>query len=145
MSQIDYNELKNLAKFLRDENMKRIKVAIGEANIELEAPMSESMGSIQPIQSSAPKATTDSTSTKSTQIIPSPMVGTVYLTPEPNSAPFITEGQNIQKGDVVCIIEAMKMFTKIKAQMSGVITKICVQNESPVDFNQTLFEIDEVI
>ena len=46
MSQIDYNELKNLAKFLRDENMKRIKVAIGEANIELEAPMSESMGSI---------------------------------------------------------------------------------------------------
>ena len=108
--------------------------------------MSESMGSIQPYPILRTKSNDRFNLNKihTKNIIPHGQ-GTVYLTPEPNSAPFITEGQNIQKGDVVCIIEAMKMFTKIKAQMSGVITKICVQNESPVDFNQTLFEIDEVI
>jgi acetyl-CoA carboxylase biotin carboxyl carrier protein len=69
------------------------------------------------------------------------MIGTVYLAPNPDAKPFVEIGQSVEPGQVVCIIEAMKMFTKIKADRAGTISKICIQNQQPVDFGQTLFEI----
>jgi acetyl-CoA carboxylase biotin carboxyl carrier protein len=74
--------------------------------------------------------------------IKSPMIGTFYLTANPDSAPFVTEGGSISAGKTVCIIEAMKLFNEIEAEISGKIVKILVANASPVEYDQPLFIVD---
>ena len=74
--------------------------------------------------------------------IKSPMIGTFYLTANPDSAPFVTEGGSISAGKTVCIIEAMKLFNEIEAEISGKIVKILVANASPVEYDQPLFLVD---
>ena len=76
-------------------------------------------------------------------VIKSPMVGTVYLSPAPDAQPFVSVGTKVKKGDVLCLIEAMKMFNKIKAEKSGVIIKVLAKNEHPIEFGSKLFVIDE--
>ena len=71
----------------------------------------------------------------------SPMVGTFYRAPSPDSAPYIQEGQEITKDTVVCIIEAMKVMNEIKAETSGVIAEVVVENGKPVQFGQALFRV----
>ncbi|MFW0047142.1 MAG: acetyl-CoA carboxylase biotin carboxyl carrier protein [Coxiella endosymbiont of Dermacentor nuttalli] len=73
----------------------------------------------------------------------SPMVGTVYLSPMPGAKPFVEVGQRISVGETVCLIEAMKMFNKIEADKSGVISACLVENEQPVEFDQPLFVIEQ--
>lgn len=74
--------------------------------------------------------------------VKSPMIGTFYRTPGPDKDPFVNVGDTIQKGDKVCIIEAMKTFNEIEAEVSGKIIKVLVDNASPVDYDQPLFLVD---
>ncbi len=71
--------------------------------------------------------------------IKSPMVGTFYSTPDPNSPPFVVVGTPVTQDTVVCIVEAMKVFNEIKAEVGGTIEKIFVKNEQPVEYGQPLF------
>ena len=73
--------------------------------------------------------------------IVSPMVGTFYRAPSPDSAPYIKEGQEIAEDSVVCIIEAMKVMNEIKAEVKGVITEVLVENGAAVQFGQPLFRV----
>ena len=73
--------------------------------------------------------------------IVSPMVGTFYLSPSPDSPPYITVGQEVQEDTVVCIIEAMKVMNEIKAETRGVIVEVLAQNGKPVEFGKPLFAI----
>jgi acetyl-CoA carboxylase biotin carboxyl carrier protein len=75
-------------------------------------------------------------------IIKSPMIGTFYQSPTPESNPFISEGDSIKPGQTICIIEAMKLFNEIESEVSGKIVKILVEDSSPVEFEQPLFLID---
>lgn len=75
--------------------------------------------------------------------IKAPMVGTIYLQPEPDKDPYVTEGMHVHKGDIVCIIEAMKMMTEIKSDLDGVISEVLVENEDLVEFDQPLFKVTE--
>ena len=74
--------------------------------------------------------------------IKSPMVGTFYEAPSPGSKPFVSVGDVVKKGDVLCIIEAMKMLNQIESDKSGEIKAILVENAQPVEFNQVLFVIE---
>jgi len=76
------------------------------------------------------------------QEIKSPMIGTFYNAPNPDSEPFVGVGTKVSKGDTLCIIEAMKLFNEIEAEISGTIVEIKVENASPVEFDQPLFIID---
>jgi len=71
--------------------------------------------------------------------IVSPMVGTFYAAPSPTAPPYVQVGSRVSSGQVVCIIEAMKLMNEIEAEISGTIAEILVQNEQPVEFNQPLF------
>jgi acetyl-CoA carboxylase biotin carboxyl carrier protein len=71
----------------------------------------------------------------------SPFVGTFYRASSPKSEPFVREGQRVKKGDTLCIVEAMKLMNEIEAEEDGVIYKIMVENEQPVEFHQVLFLI----
>jgi acetyl-CoA carboxylase biotin carboxyl carrier protein len=73
--------------------------------------------------------------------IKSPMVGTLYVGPDPESPPFVTEGSRVAPTSVVCIVEAMKVFNEIKAEISGTVKRVLVKNEEPVEFGQPLFMV----
>ena len=75
-------------------------------------------------------------------IIKSPMIGTFYRSPNPESDPFISEGDVIKVGQTICIVEAMKLFNDIESEVSGKIVKILVDDNSPVEYDQPLFEVD---
>jgi acetyl-CoA carboxylase biotin carboxyl carrier protein len=75
-------------------------------------------------------------------IIKSPMIGTFYQSPTPESNPFISEGDSIKPGQTICIIEAMKLFNEIESEVSGKVIKVLANDTSPVEFDQPLFEID---
>ena len=74
--------------------------------------------------------------------VKSPIVGTFYRAPAPDAEPFITVGQEVDEDTVVCIVEAMKVMNEIKAEMRGIVRKICVENATPVQFGQPLFKIE---
>lgn len=74
-------------------------------------------------------------------VIKSPMVGTFYRSPSPSSPAFVEEGQNVKVGDVLCIVEAMKMMNQIESDHAGVIEKILVEDGEPVEFDQPLMTI----
>lgn len=74
--------------------------------------------------------------------ITSPIVGTFYLTPSPDSEPFVTIGSRIKKGQVICIIEAMKLMNEIESEVDGVIVKILVENGHPVEYGEPLFLVE---
>ncbi|MBS0584781.1 MAG: acetyl-CoA carboxylase biotin carboxyl carrier protein [Verrucomicrobia bacterium] len=93
---------------------------------------------------SKPPEIQDADERKSIEIVNcvvSPMVGTFYQAETPESKPFTNEGASVNKGDVLCIIEAMKVMNEIKSDRSGIVRKILVQNGCPVEFGQPLFEI----
>lgn len=75
------------------------------------------------------------------QTVRSPMVGSYYASPAPDQPPYVTVGQRVKKGDVLCILEAMKLMNEIKCEIDGVITEILVNNGQPVEFDQALFKI----
>ena len=74
--------------------------------------------------------------------IKSPMVGTYYGAPEPGAAPYVKAGSRVAPGQVVCIIEAMKIMNEIESEMAGVVREVLVENAQPVEFGQPLFRVD---
>ncbi|HTK76901.1 MAG TPA: acetyl-CoA carboxylase biotin carboxyl carrier protein [Gemmataceae bacterium] len=91
---------------------------------------------------SGDSAPASATSAKSGVMIKSPTPGTFYTGPNPEAPPFVTVGSRVTPTTVVCIIEAMKIFNEIQAECSGVITRVLVQNQQPVEYDQPLFEVD---
>jgi acetyl-CoA carboxylase biotin carboxyl carrier protein len=74
--------------------------------------------------------------------VKSPMVGTYYSAPEPGARPYITVGDRISKGQILCIIEAMKIMNEIESEFDGVVKEILAQNSHPVEYGQVLFRVD---
>lgn len=83
-------------------------------------------------------------SSKTTKDIKSPMVGTFYRAPSPEAAVFVEVGQTVEIGQVVCIVEAMKLMNEIKSEVRGKIVEVAVSNSEPVEFGQTLFVVEPV-
>lgn len=149
--EIEYIE--KLAKIITDQELSEISLEDGEQAITIRkdtivVPPAQQSYITPAVQSAQPVVTENKTSETSTPSevvgteITSPMVGTFYMAPSPDSAPFVTVGTNVNAGDVVCIIEAMKMMNEIKAEVSGKITKICVEDGQPVEFGQVLMYVE---
>lgn len=98
-----------------------------------------------PAPAAAPAPTAKETAAASLankHVVKAPMVGTVYLAPSPGAKAFVEVGQSVKQGDVLCLVEAMKMFNQIEADKTGTITAILVSGGIPVEFNQPLFVIE---
>jgi acetyl-CoA carboxylase biotin carboxyl carrier protein len=76
--------------------------------------------------------------------VESPMVGTFYRAPQPGSPPFVEEGDTVEPGQTLCILEAMKLMNEVKAESEGIVRRICVENEAPVQYGDLLFELEPV-
>ena len=94
------------------------------------------------LKAQSPKEEKDLPETPALIEIKSPMVGTFYRAPSPESASFADIGSEVQHGQVICIIEAMKLMNEIKAEVKGVIKEILVENGHPVEFGQVLFRVE---
>lgn len=96
-----------------------------------------------PVQIEAPTQPTPPANTSTGHVVRAPVVGTFYRSPSPSSPPFVEVGAVVQKGQVLCIIEAMKLMNEIEADVSGRVVEILVDNEQPVEFDAPLMRIDK--
>ncbi|WP_397582617.1 acetyl-CoA carboxylase biotin carboxyl carrier protein [Sphingorhabdus sp.] len=146
--QVDTDLVRELAAMLNDTGLSEIEVEDGERKIRVSrnmtavaapmmaAPVAAATAAPAPAAAAAPSAPASSANA-----LKSPMVGTAYLTPEPDAAPFVSVGQQVKAGDTVMIIEAMKVMNPIVAATSGTVTEILVESGQPVEFDQPLLVI----
>jgi acetyl-CoA carboxylase biotin carboxyl carrier protein len=149
---IDIETLKQYIKILEESELAEIEISDEDDSIRLAKPCAaDSVNNYYqsapanapapaPVASATPAAAAAPTS--GGKKIKSPMVGVFYAAPSPEKPAFVSVGQSVQKGDVVCIIEAMKIMNEITAEQSGTITEILVQNGDVVEFDQPLFTIE---
>lgn len=143
-------EIQDLIDYISNTGLAEVKIKTEEfelfvkkyADGSTSAPAPQYIAAPAPA-SAAPTPASPSPAPSSNLVeIKSPMIGTFYLTANPDSAPFVTEGGSISAGKTVCIIEAMKLFNEIEAEISGKIVKILVADASPVEYDQLLFLVD---
>ena len=145
--QVDTDLVRELAAMLNDTGLSEIEVEDGERKIRVSRTMTAVAAPIAaaPVAVAAPAvaAAQEAASAPATaaNALKSPMVGTAYLTPEPDAAPFISVGQQVKAGDTVLIIEAMKVMNPIIAPNAGMVTAIYVESGQPVEFDQPLLVI----
>jgi acetyl-CoA carboxylase biotin carboxyl carrier protein len=98
----------------------------------------------RPADKGQEQTTADSGNSTPTDLdqITSPMVGTFFSSPGPEADPFVYEGKRVERGEIICIIEAMKLMNEIEAEQSGIIKKILVKDSEPVEFGQPLFLVE---
>lgn len=106
-------------------------------NVAAAAPLPVAAASVPQEPPAAPPADEDKY-----VAVKSPMVGTFYSAPAPDAKAYVEVGQHIEKGQVVCIVEAMKLMNEIESEVAGRVTKVMVNNSQPVEFGQTMFLID---
>ena len=145
---IDKQYIQELADLLSENNLTEISVKEGEKEIvikkekEVVAGVSSSVVSASIPASSGAEAFVCTPIEKKGKPITSPMVGTFYKAPSPDAKPFAEIGATIKEGQVVCIIEAMKLMNEIEADASGKIVEICVEDGQPVEFGQVLMYVE---
>ena len=142
---MDIKKLKELIKFMDDNNLAELEVEEEGKRVKLRRDASGQPIIAPQIQASASEAKPEQPEVKSNAIeVKSPMVGTFYRSPSPEERPYVEVGQTIKPGDVICIVEAMKLMNEIKAEVGGRITQILAENGNPVEFGQILFTIESL-
>jgi acetyl-CoA carboxylase biotin carboxyl carrier protein len=112
-------------------------VSVLPGSVESAAEKPKAPASADISQKQTPQA-----SAKSAQVVTSPFVGTFYRTPAPDQRPFVEVGSTVKKGQVLCIIEAMKLMNEIESEIAGTVSEILAENGQPVEFGQPLFRLD---
>ncbi len=159
---MDLKLIKNLISMISDSDVNEVSIEEGDFKIKVKKqsdnqgvreqvyyapspsaapapapqPVAEPAAPAEPAKAAAPAADTSGLTIKS------PIVGTFYSKPSPESDPFVSVGQTVKKGDVLCIVEAMKIMNEIESEHDGKITKVLVQDAQPVEFDQPLFIIE---
>lgn len=148
----DYIE--KLAKIIADNGLTEISLEDGEQAITIRKDLPEvNMVAAPAVQTAAPDASQtpqaaapQAPAAKEAEVkgkpITSPMVGTFYAASSPDAAPFVEVGSTVAVGDVVCIIEAMKLMNEIKSEQAGKVVQICVKNGDPIEYGQVLMYVE---
>ncbi len=155
---MDIAYIRKLARLLQSSNLTEIEVHEGDASVRISrtaggAPVSQVTLPAGPVAAPVAEAplspaagdgaAADSTTSEAdnAHTVTSPMVGTFYQAPSPDADPFVQVGSHVNKGDTLCIIEAMKLMNEIEAEYSGTVTQILAENATPVEYGQPLFII----
>ena len=143
-------EIRRLADLLRDYGLTEVEVERDGVRIRLRrepAPVAApatAAASAAPAAIAGTSAATPGTSASEAHLltIQAPMVGTFYRAPSPDTQPFVRDGDRVKKGQVVCIIEAMKLMNEIESKVAGRVVKVLVENAQPVEYGQPLFLLE---
>ena len=139
---VDWEIVKKLIQMVKEEDITGL--AIEEKGVKYEVRREKGqLANVPPAVTSVPPSETKEETSEEEGIvaITSPMVGTFYRAPSPDASPFVEVGDEVEPGKVVCIIEAMKLFNEIEAEVKGKVVKILVENGKPVEYGQKLFLI----
>jgi len=165
---MDLKEIQNLIKFVAKSGASEVKLETGDVKITIKTGSDEKETTIvqqvpvggqmpqqmpaqqqQQPQAPAPQSPSGDSEEKDSKAddskyitVKSPIIGTFYRKPSPDKPVFIEVGDSIKEGDVLCVIEAMKLFNEIESEVSGKIVKVLVDDSSPVEFDQPLFLVD---
>jgi acetyl-CoA carboxylase biotin carboxyl carrier protein len=149
----DVKKVRRLVELMKEHDLAEIDLRQGEQRIRLRrgsepivvtgggASFSPPTGAAPPAAPSPAAAPTGAAEDANLAIIRSPMVGTFYSSPNPESPPFVKVGDHVGSDTIVCLIEAMKVFNEIPAEVSGQIVAVLVENGEPVEFGQPLFKV----
>ncbi len=150
------NDIKALAELVSKNNLSALEYSEGETHLRIEnAPRTVTVAPAQAAPATAPAAPAAAPAVEAAPVaaadagadfnaakmVTSPMVGVFYASPSPTDPPFVTVGSKVKKGDVLCIIEAMKLMNEITAEEDGEIIDICATNGSVVEYGQILFKM----
>lgn len=149
---MDIRKVKKLIELVEESGIDELEIHEGEESVRITRhsavaaqPVTYAAApapvAVAPAAAPAPAAEAEAAPQLKGTVIRSPMVGTFYRAPSPTSASFVEPGQSVKKGDVLCIVEAMKMMNHIESDVSGVIDTILVENGQPVEYDQPLFTI----
>jgi acetyl-CoA carboxylase biotin carboxyl carrier protein len=158
---MDIKEIQNLIKFVAKSGASEVKLEMNDIKITIKTGGDERIepttivqqvpsltpptpAVVTPISSAIPDASAAPSATENDKFITvkSPIIGTFYRKPSPDKPTFVEVGQEINEGDVLCVVEAMKLFNEIESEVSGKIIKILVDDSTPVEFDQPLFLVD---
>ncbi|WKD49426.1 acetyl-CoA carboxylase biotin carboxyl carrier protein [Microbulbifer spongiae] len=154
---MDIRKIKKLIELLEESDIGELEIKEGEESVRISRGVSSAAQPVAPVYSAPPPATpatvpaTPSPSAAASEqeskpeisghAVKSPMVGTYYAAPSPGAEPFVRVGQQVKVGDVICIVEAMKMMNQIEADKAGTIGAILLEDGQPVEFDQPLVTI----
>ena len=152
---MDIRKVKKLIELLEESGIDELEIREGEESVRISRNSKQAAVVQQPIYAQAPvaapvaapaaapaaEAAAPAAPKLNGNVVRSPMVGTFYRASSPTSANFVEVGQTVKKGDILCIVEAMKMMNHIEAEVSGTIESILVENGQPVEYDQPLFTI----
>jgi len=153
---MDIRKVKKLIELLEESGIDELEICEGEESVRISrhsnkavqyaaAPVQVAAPAPAPVAAPAPAAAAPAAAPAAAaltgNVVRSPMVGTFYRASSPEAKPFAEVGQTVKKGDILCIVEAMKMMNHIEAETSGTIGQVLVENGHPVEFDQPLFTI----
>lgn len=149
---MDIRKVKKLIELLEESNIAEIEIHEGEESVRISRMSTtlpaQAVVQAAPAVAAAPaaaapqEAAAAEPATHEGHAVTSPMVGTFYEAASPGAKPFVRVGQQVNVGDTLCIVEAMKMLNQIEADKAGTVTAVLIENGQPVEFGQTLFVID---
>ncbi|GGW57599.1 acetyl-CoA carboxylase biotin carboxyl carrier protein [Winogradskyella epiphytica] len=158
---MDLKEIQNLIKFVAKSGASEVKLEMDDVKITIRtgsendttyvqqvpmqaAPVMQQQMPAQPVAPAQEAPATPAAPSEDSKYITikSPIIGTFYRKPAPDKPVFVEVGTDIKEGDVLCVIEAMKLFNEIESEVSGKIVKVLVDDSSPVEFDQPLFLVD---
>ena len=134
----------DLAEFRYERKGLAISLRKNEGGRVAAAPAAPAAPQAAPKPAAAEKPAAEKETASNLTPITAPMVGTFYRAPAPDADPFVETGNEVKPDTVVCIVEAMKLMNEIKAELSGRIVKICVENGQPVEYGQELFLVEKI-
>ena len=147
---MDLRKLKKLIDLVQESGIAELEITEGEEKVKIvkggvvsvsqapAAPAPASAAPAAPVQA-APAPAPQPDAGQEGHVVKAPMVGTFYRSPSPDAKPFVEVGQAVKEGEVICIIEAMKLMNEIESDASGVVKAILVENGQPVEYGQPLF------
>ena len=143
---MDIRKIKKLIEMLQESDLNEIEVSQGEESVRISRDSNNTVSTQMPLKSNPIKVPEIGKEEIQPELsgnqIKTPIVGTFYRRPNPEKAAFINVGDIIEVGDVVCIVEAMKMMNEIKSEYSGKVVSIIAEDGQPVEFDQTLIIIE---
>ncbi len=148
---MDIRKVKKLIELLEASSVDEIEIKEGEESVRISRNTGAPIAMAAPVAAPAMPApaalapapvTPEAAAPSAANAVKSPMVGTFYRSPSPDAAPFVEVGQNVRVGDVLCIVEAMKMMNQIEADHAGTVTAVHAENGDPVEFDQPLITVE---
>ena len=146
---MNVRQIKELAKIVRENGLSALEVSENDTRIRIEctaqcivqAPTALQQVALQPVAAPSAPAGDSKVDFNKVRELKSQMVGVFYAAPAPDAKPFVAVGQKVKKGEVVCIIEAMKLMNEIVSDFDGEVVDVCVKNGDVVEYGQTLFKL----